>query len=277
MENFSDRVMSYLNKNKGKEFYIYCLVDSRNGRDEIFYIGKGKENRVFDHERAAFDKKLEQLLESEDQTEDLKINRIRRMRAEGFSFKKVILNYWLSEREACANENTLINLFNIFSDQDLTNKVNGHGVRGIEVGDLERQFGSSPMSVTEVQTEQLILAVKITDSFNLFTDETKDYSFYNKDHHNLKSRTLGNWRIGQDKIERIRYVLGINTGINNTVVSAYEVAEVEAGSDEKGGKRYCFHTNSCSEEVMKALGVDQKSLVDLKFGSGQSIAYINHH
>jgi len=31
MEKFTDRVLSYLNKNKGKEFYIYCLVDIRNG------------------------------------------------------------------------------------------------------------------------------------------------------------------------------------------------------------------------------------------------------
>ena len=42
MEKFSDKVLSYLNKNKDKEFYIYCLVDIRNDKDEIFYIGKGK-------------------------------------------------------------------------------------------------------------------------------------------------------------------------------------------------------------------------------------------
>lgn len=127
MEKFSDRVLSYLNKNKGKEFYIYCLVDIRNDKDEIFYIGKGKGQRVFNHEKAAFDKKSELLLESEDKTEDLKINKIRAIKAEGFPIKKVILNYWLSEREAFASENTLINLFNIFSPRNLTNKVNGHG------------------------------------------------------------------------------------------------------------------------------------------------------
>ena len=100
------------NKNKGKEFYIYCLVDIRNDKDEIFYIGKGKGQRVFNHEKAAFNKKLELLLESEDKTEDLKINKIRAIKAEGFTINKVILNYWLSEREAFASENTLINLFN---------------------------------------------------------------------------------------------------------------------------------------------------------------------
>jgi hypothetical protein len=67
MEKFSDRVLSYLNKNKDKEFYIYCLVDIRNDKDEIFYIGKGKGQRVFNHEKAAFDKKSELLLRRESQ------------------------------------------------------------------------------------------------------------------------------------------------------------------------------------------------------------------
>lgn len=38
MEKFSDKVLSYLNKNKDKEFYIYCLVDTSNNEEEIFYI-----------------------------------------------------------------------------------------------------------------------------------------------------------------------------------------------------------------------------------------------
>ena len=252
MENFSDRVLSYLNKDKGKEFYIYCLVDIRNDEEDIFYIGKGKANRVFNHEKAAFDKKLELILKNENKTENLKIERIRTIKAEGFLIKKVILNYWLSEREAFASENTLINLFSIFSDKNLTNKVNGHGVRGIEVGDLEKQFGCIPMSVTELQTDELVLAVKITDSLSLEIDETNNYLFYNRDNRSLKSRTLGNWRIGKDKIERIRYVLGINTSIDNSVVSAYEVSGFDSGLDENGRQRFCFYSNSSSEQVMKA-------------------------
>lgn len=277
MNNFSDRVLSYLSENKCKEFYIYCLVDISNDEEEIFYIGKGRGNRVFDHEKAAFDKKTELMLESENIVEDLKINRIRTIKEDGVSIKKVLLNYWLSEREALASENTLINLFNIFSHQNLTNKVNGHGVRGIEVGDLERQFGSIPMSVTEVKSDELILAVKIKDSLTLELDETNNYPFYNRNELNLKSRTLGNWKIGKDNIERIRYVLGINTGINNSVVSAYEISGFESGLDENGRQRYCFFSNSSSKEVMKKLDIYQKSLYDLKFGSGNSIVYINKY
>jgi len=171
----------------------------------------------------------------------------------------------------------LINLFNIFSHQNLTNKVNGHGVRGIEVGDLERQFGNISMSVTEEKSDELILAVKIKDSLSLELDESNNYPFYNRNELNLKSRTLGNWKIGKENIERIRYVLGINTGINNSVVSAYEISGFESGLDENGRQRYCFFSNSSRKEVMKKLDIYQKSLYDLKFGSGNSIVYINKY
>ncbi len=35
------------------QFYVYRLIDPRNG--ETFYVGKGKENRVFQHIRAEKD------------------------------------------------------------------------------------------------------------------------------------------------------------------------------------------------------------------------------
>ena len=41
-----------------------------------------------------------------------------------------------------------------------------------------------------------------------------------RDRNNLKSRTLGSWIIGKDKIHKIKYIIGINTGANNAVVSS---------------------------------------------------------
>ena len=35
----------------GKEYYVYHLIDPRNG--EIFYVGKGKDYRAKDHKREA--------------------------------------------------------------------------------------------------------------------------------------------------------------------------------------------------------------------------------
>ena len=56
-------------------YYVYRLIDPRNG--ETFYVGKGKNNRVFDH--VAWAKKgldFYKLKNGEDDEQSLKIKRI---------------------------------------------------------------------------------------------------------------------------------------------------------------------------------------------------------
>lgn len=109
------------------------------------------------------------------------------------------------------------------------------------------------------------------------TDEEADYRFDNQDDANLKSRTLGNWVIGKDAASKVKYVIGIHTALQNAVVSAYEVDGFETLEETKNGRkqtRYRFHTTSRSEEVLAKLGLQQKCLPELKFGSGGEKAYI---
>ena len=64
--NSGDKMFSELAKEKLK-YYVYSLSDPRNG--EIFYIGKGINNRVFEHE-------LEVLSNSNEKDKILRINGI---------------------------------------------------------------------------------------------------------------------------------------------------------------------------------------------------------
>ena len=41
------------------QFYVYCLVDPRDNK--IFYVGKGKGNRVFQHAMNALDESADSL------------------------------------------------------------------------------------------------------------------------------------------------------------------------------------------------------------------------
>ncbi len=60
-------------------YYVYALVDPRNSK--IFYIGKGKENRVFQHAKGALEDILEDALS--ENAPNLKLDTIRSIISEG--------------------------------------------------------------------------------------------------------------------------------------------------------------------------------------------------
>ncbi|MCL2654657.1 MAG: hypothetical protein FWD65_03040 [Coriobacteriia bacterium] len=245
----------------------------------MFYVGKGCDNRVFAHEQFALGAKRDTELISSEETPQLKVETIQQISSSGRIVGKFIANYGLSESEAFASENTLINYFNTIEGYNLTNIVRGHGERGMWADKLEKIYGYTPMGKADILSDNLILAVKIDDSFHLSDDEDVDYTFNNEDPDNLKCRTLGNWCTDKRKNEDIRYVIGVNKSAKNSVVSAYKVTRYDTKPQKsKTGlrdmSRTRFFTDSRSRDTLDELGLYKRCLQDLKFGSGQSIAYI---
>jgi hypothetical protein len=62
------------------KYYVYRLIDPRNG--ETFYVGKGKDNRVFMHVKGELGADADIFTE--------KLQRIREIRVEGFEVAHVI-------------------------------------------------------------------------------------------------------------------------------------------------------------------------------------------
>ncbi len=91
-------------------FYVYGLIDPRNGR--YFYIGKGQGNRVFDHIAEA---------QSSNAEKD-KLKTIREIHNEGFKVIHLILRHGLSDDEAKLVEASFINFIGLDS---LTNEQEG--------------------------------------------------------------------------------------------------------------------------------------------------------
>jgi len=262
IKKFSDSTLSVLN-NGERRFYVYCLTDLK--KDKILYIGKGCDNRIFEHEQAA---------RSQDGDIDVPA---RKAIAKCKKLGRHIISYHLTEAEAQTAETTLIHFVKSVLGKKLKNKIAGHGPGGISVEKLDRRFGFSSLPLNEINPDRLILAVKIQDALDLDTDEESDYRFDNQDDANLKSRTLGNWVIGKDVASKVKYVIGVHTGLQNAVVSAYEVDGFETLEETKNGRkqtRYRFHTTSRSKDVLAKLGLQQKCLPELKFGSGGEKAYI---
>ena len=98
-------------------YYVYALVDPRDNR--IFYIGKGKGNRVFQHAKDSLNEDYQ----------SLKLDIIRSILSEGKEVGLYILRHNLDEETAYIVESVLIDMltYNKFNKMNiLTNIVAGY-------------------------------------------------------------------------------------------------------------------------------------------------------
>ncbi|MDA0686941.1 MAG: GIY-YIG nuclease family protein, partial [Bacteroidetes bacterium] len=118
-------------------YYVYALIDPRN--DEIFYIGKGNGNRIFNH--------VESAISSYDSSR--KLNRIREILKSNLEVKHIILRHGLTEDESFEIESCCIDLIGL---DKLTNEVSGHDSesRGImTVDEIMMQYDLQPAKIEE--------------------------------------------------------------------------------------------------------------------------------
>jgi hypothetical protein len=84
-------------------FYVYRLIDPRNG--ETFYVGKGKGNRVFDHLREAL------RIDGDEDAEDQKLSRIRDIHNADLEVGHVIHRHGLTDENAQIVEAALMDAY----------------------------------------------------------------------------------------------------------------------------------------------------------------------
>lgn len=113
MDRFSEKSLLSLG-----DYYVYGLIDPRN--KQIFYIGKGTKNRVFDHEKES--------IYSPD-SEKLKLKTIADIKNAGLEVEKIIINSNLTEEEAFAaealsvDEYERINGATLLEEKDIRHKI----------------------------------------------------------------------------------------------------------------------------------------------------------
>lgn len=193
---FSERALEQLG-----DFYVYALIDPRNG--QVFYIGKGTGNRVFSHEA-----------ESNNSPTSIKakLQRIREIEGCGQEVKRLIVNWGLTENEAFAAEATLINLMRHLSPDTLTNIVAGHHIHeGLTAEEFELLYGAQSLMPTDIHHN--IMVIKINQRY----------------HRDMSARELydavrGIWRASINTIRKkhIEYVFGV---YNQLIVAVYKPAQ----------------------------------------------------
>ena len=158
MDKFSEKSLIALGN-----FYVYGLIDPRT--NQLFYIGKGKDNRVFEHEKES--------INSID-SDKLKLKTILEIKNAGLEVKKIIINSNLTEQEAFAAEASLINAFNFISGMNLTNIAAGHhSTEALTVEEFEQLHGAVPLQEKDIKHK--ILVIKINQLYK--RGKTVDYVF----------------------------------------------------------------------------------------------------
>ena len=194
MDRFSEKSILSLG-----DYYVYGLIDPRN--KQIFYIGKGTKNRVFEHEKESKDSP---------ESEKLKLKTISEIKDAGLEVQKIIINSNLTEEEAFAAEASLINAFNYVSDARLTNIVAGHhSTEALSVDEYERIYGA--VELEEKDIKHRILVIKINRLYQRDMDEKVLYD-----------AVRGVWRASKEKVKKIEYVFGV---YNALIVAVYKPSE----------------------------------------------------
>lgn len=130
-------------------FYVYFLRDPRNG--QVFYVGKGQGNRIFNHVSCALD--------SEHASDKLEI--IRSILAAGLNVEHFVLRHGLSEESAFEVEAALIDFVGI---SNLSNLQNGHYSSDFGIKSTEEIIAM--YSSAELETNEPLLLININKLYH---------------------------------------------------------------------------------------------------------------
>jgi len=208
MSRFSRNTL--LQMHGADDYYVYALIDPRDYK--IFYIGKGRGNRVFQHaKQAKYDKK-------EDDECSAKISLIKAIQAENKEVICQICRWGLDENTAYEIEATLIDML-----PGLTNDQSGHAKeRGlINAEDLEAKLNIP----TYKEPEEDYIIIKTTPEVV-------------SSRGNLYDATRIAWRASLKKAKKYKYVLSVIYGIVQEVyeVTSWYTSKTEAPRVEFEGK-----------------------------------------
>ena len=198
-------------------YYVYRLVDPRNG--QTFYVGKGKGNRVFQHVLGAIDyydgvdkKEIDEI------NDPNKLRIIQEIREAGLDVIHIIQRWNLTEKEAFEVESALIDAF-----PGLANIQSGHGSEyGVcNAEELEARLSAKAYDEPK-DFGYMIIKVRwwrIDEMTDQFGPANARYE-----------ATRGCWRISIPDIKKYPYVLSVTDGL---VKEVYKVNEWHEKGERK--------------------------------------------
>ena len=187
------------------KYYVYRLVDPRNG--QTFYVGKGKDNRVFAHANCTLESYNDvDYIPEQDDDENLKYKTIREIKDSGLEVIYIIQKYGLEERDAFIIESTLIDAYSI--DRKLTNKIKGFSSsEPTNAITLQRNLAAKEYVDSDSNPKYMIIKVK-----DYWLNQRKD----------RYDCTRSAWKLRPEVAKKYPYVLSVTGGIVREVYKVHE-------------------------------------------------------
>ena len=204
-------------------YYVYALIDPDTNLP--FYIGKGKENRVFNHVACSLDKEY-----SSD-----KYGKIREIKGKGKNVNHVIIRHGLKESEAFEIEAALID-FMKYLNLDQTNIQSGHysELRGLMSSEeIIRRYNAEQL--TELSDPAIIININ-KKYMATRTVESKD---------TIYEATKEAWVIAKGRLKEIKFALAEYKGL---IVEVFEIEEWYP-VETPNRVRYGFNGKVASPEI----------------------------
>lgn len=178
------------------KYYVYMLLDPTDNKP--FYVGKGIDNRVFNHLACAL---------TDTDTSNAKYDKIREIVQSGQTVKHIIVRHGLSESEAFQIEASIIDTLT-YCGLLLSNIVAGHN--SIEKGlmtseEIVRLYNAQPLS--EMGLDCVLININRTYKRGNGTDP-------------IYKATKETWLISERRIPQLKYVLSEFRGL---IVEVFEV------------------------------------------------------
>ena len=171
------------------KWYVYRLIDPRNG--ETFYVGKGKDNRVFAHAKGAVPSEKDEIL-------DPKLRRIKEIQAAGLEVGHVIHRHGLSTSWLAFEVEAAV----IDAYPGLTNKARGRGSR--DYGSRHVEEIINEYTGEEFQVKEHLMLISIGDSYYRQEDPYDAVRYA--------------WKVDLNRVKQYKLVLARLRGL---VVGAY--------------------------------------------------------
>jgi len=184
-------------------FYVYLLIDPET--DQVFYVGKGVDNRIFAHLNAAL----------ADETPSDKLDKIRDIHAKGLKVKHVVHRHGLTEKEAIEVEAALIDFIGL---TELTNLVQGYNSDDRGRMTVAEVIAKYEAPVAEIKEPVILIIVN-----QFFRRGMRDEELY--------EITRGKWAMGIRR-NKAKYAFAVYKGIIREVYEIEKWLPAPVGEDE---------------------------------------------